>query len=422
MVDRLWVFLSDRRIGLLEDRSGEMQLAYEPGAGMALSVNLPVRAEPYDDADCRPFFDNLLPEGGWRRAICRQLRIDERNDFQLLAAIGTECAGAVSLHPDPDWTPATGFYRTTSEAELRQWALNPASRPSLEVSPGLRLSLAGAQDKMLFHLDGGTPYLCEGGAPSTVILKPDIRDSFNAVELSGLNELLSAHLARKCGLEVVDAFWYAAAYAARRYDRVSLDGSWERLHQEDFAQIAHVPSVSKYEQHGGPGWRDCFAILDTKLPAPAAPRIELLNRLLFNLCLGNNDAHAKNFALLHRLEGGPRLAPAYDLLCTQMYATLSTTMAMNIGGETDPDRLGPEAWAAFGAQTGFSLPVLRRFGVEMAQRAKAALTGLMGEVAAESPAITSDVYPVTRRNKFFKRYAGVVETNCERLIRSFATR
>lgn len=422
MVARLWVFLSDSRIGTLDDRAGEMQFEYEPGARTPLSVNLPLRAEPYGNADCRPFFDNLLPEGGWRQAICRQLRIDERNDFQLLVAIGTECAGAVSLHPDPEWTPAAGAYRKTSETELRRWALNPASRPSLETSPGLRLSLAGAQDKMLFHLDGGTAYLCEGGAPSTVILKPDIRDSLNAVELSALNELLSAHLARMCGLDVVEAFWYAAAYASRRYDRISVDGAWRRLHQEDFAQIARVPSASKYEQHGGPGWRDCFEILDTKLPAPAASRIALLNRLLFNLCLGNNDAHAKNFALLHRLDGGQRLAPAYDLLCTQVYATLSPTMAMNIGGEIDARRLGPDAWAAFALQAGFSLPTLKRFGTEMAQRAKGALAGLMAEVVAVNPAMKSDVYPATRRNKFFKRYTAIVEASCDRLIASFSTR
>jgi serine/threonine-protein kinase HipA len=418
MVNRLWVFLSDRRIGSLDDRAGDMLFTYEAGVQTPLSVNLPVRAEPYNNADCRAFFDNLLPEGSWRQSICRQLRIDERNDFQLLVAIGTECAGAVSLHPDPDWTSAQGSYKETTEAELRKWALNPASRPSLQASPGLRLSLAGAQDKILFHLDGDKPYLCEGGAPSTVILKPDIRDTLNAVEVSALNELLSAHLARRCGLNI-DAFWYAGAYAVRRYDRVHVEGTWKRLHQEDFAQIARVPSASKYEEHGGPGWRACFEILDTKVAAPAAQRIELINRLFFNLCLGNNDAHAKNFALLHRHEGGPRLAPAYDLVCTQVYGTLSATMAMTIGGESDPGRLNPEAWAGFGRETGFSLTVLRRFAIDMANRAKTALSDLLPEVETASPAVKSDVYPLTRRAKFFKRYTAVVERNCDGLVKSF---
>lgn len=420
MVSRLWVFLSDRRIGSLDDHAGDMQFTYEASVQTPLSVNLPVRGEPYSNAECRAFFDNLLPEGSWRQSICRQLRIDEKNDFQLLVAIGTECAGAVSLHPDPDWTPAQGSYKKTTEAELRQWALNPASRPSLQASPGLRLSLAGAQDKMLFHLDADTPYLCEDGAPSTIILKPDIRDTLNAVELSALNELLSAHLARKCGLNAVDAFWYAGAYAVRRYDRVLVDGAWTRLHQEDFAQIAGVPSASKYEEHGGPGWRACFNILDTKVSVPATQRIELINHLFFNQCLGNNDAHAKNFALLHRLDGGgPRLAPAYDLLCTQVYGTLSKTMAMAIGGEQHPDQLDRAAWVRFGRDTGFSFPALRRFAGSMAERAKAMLPALLAEVEAASSAVKSDVYPLTRRAKFFKHYAAVVANNCDRLAKSF---
>jgi len=420
MIDQLWVFLSDQRVGLLKEHGGALRFTYEPAVQTPLSVNLPIREQAYEDAACRPFFDNLLPEGGWRQAICRQLRIDVNNDFQLLAAIGTECAGAVSLHPDPQWTQGRGAYTPTSEADLRKWALNPASRPSLQASPGLRLSLAGAQDKLLFHLDGTSAYLCEGGAPSTVILKPDIRDTLNAVELSAFNELLSVYLARKCGLNAVEAFWYGAGYAVRRYDRLLLEGTWKRLHQEDFAQIAAVPASAKYEEHGGPGWRDCFGIIDSKTPAPAAQRLELLNRLLFNFCLGNNDAHAKNFALLHTREGGPRLAPAYDLLCTQMYGTLSETMAMSIGSQADPAKVDSDSWSRFARATGFALPALRRFATEMAEQARAALADLLPEVEAAQPAVKTDVYPVTRRRKFLKRFASIVEANCGRLIKSFA--
>lgn len=420
MVDRLWVFLSDQRVGSLEDRAGDIQFTYERGNKTPLSVNLPIRVEPYGDAACRPFFDNLLPEGSWRQAICRQLRIDENNDFQLLAAIGTECAGAVSLHPDPEWTPAQGAYTRTTEAELRKWVLNPASRPSLQASPGLRLSLAGAQYKLLFHLQDNTPYLCEGGAPSTVILKPDINDTLNAIELSAFNELLSVHLARKCAVNAVDASWYAAAYAVRRYDRVLVGGAWKRLHQEDFAQIVGVPAAAKYEEHGGPGWSACFNIIDSRTLAPAPQRIELLNRLFFNLCLGNNDAHAKNFALLHAREGGPRLAPAYDLVCTQAYPALSATMAMTIGGESDPRNLHPDAWRRFGRDTGFGLPALRRLGVDMATRVKAALADLLADVESSNPALKSDVYPVTRRHEFAKHFIATVDANTGRLTQSLS--
>ncbi|WP_020651168.1 type II toxin-antitoxin system HipA family toxin [Solimonas variicoloris] len=421
MPGRLWVFLSGQRVGTLDERHGRLSFTYEAGAHAPLSVRLPLRAEPYDDASCRSFFDNLLPEGSWRQSICRQLRIDERDDFRLLAAIGAECAGAVSLHADPAWTPVRGVYRPTTEVELRRWVLNPAARPALQSSPGLRLSLAGAQDKLLLHFDGQTPCLCEGGAPSTVILKPDIHDPANAIELSAFNERLSVCLARQCGIDAVDAFWYAGAYAVHRYDRVLRPDGWQRLHQEDFAQIAGVPAVAKYEEHGGPGWQQCFAIVDDWIAAPAASRLQLLQRLFFNLCLGNNDAHAKNFALLHELDGRrPRLAPAYDLLCTQVYGPLSKTMAMAIGGEADPTRLNRAAWAQFAKTSGFTITILQRFAAQMAAQVAKALPDLLARTEAAHPALKSDLYPARRRLAFFRRYAATVAGNGERLAASFA--
>lgn len=419
MAGRLWVFLSERRIGSLDEQAGKLRFAYEPGVTTPLSVKLPIRAEPFEDTECRSFFNNLLPEGSWRQSLCRQLRIGENDDFALLEALGTECAGAVTLAKDPEWTPAKGAYRQTTEVELRRWVLNPAARPSLEVTPGLRLSLAGAQDKLLIHLDAGLPYLCEGGAPSTAILKPDIRDIGNTIELSGFNELLSSTLAKKCGIRAVEPFWYAAAYAVRRYDRAVKDGKVTRLHQEDFAQIAGVSATNKYEEHGGPGWRACFAIVDEYAAVPARDRLELLNRVFFNICLGNNDAHAKNFALLHGPTGRrPSLAPAYDLVCTMVYSALSKNMAMKIGGQPNPGQLTGDSWQQFCDDTGFTAAPLRKLAVEIATRVKAALPDLQQEVEASQASIKTDIYPVTRRAKFFKYYAATVAKNCDVLMHS----
>ncbi len=419
MDGRLWVFLSDRRIGSLDDQSGRLTFTYGPSVTTPLSVHLPIRTDPFDDAQCRPFFNNLLPEGSWRQAVCRQLRIDENNDFALLKALGSECAGAVTLDQDPDWAPDKGNYKQTTEADLRRWVLNPAARPSIQATPGLRLSLAGAQDKLLIYLDRDAPYLCEGGAPSNVILKPDIQDNFNSVKLSGFNELLSTTLARKCGLNAAEPFWYAAAYAVHRYDRVTVDGKMTRLHQEDFAQITGVPSASKYEEHGGPGWKSSFAIIDAHAAVPARDRLELLNRLLFNICLGNNDAHSKNFALLHDLGGRrPSLAPAYDLVCTMVYPMLSKDMAMKIGGQPNPNVLDGEAWARFCNDTGFTSAPLKKFSVEMATRIKSSLQGLETKVEEAHPGLKEDIYPGRRRTAFFKSYSAVIKKNCDLLIHS----
>src|SRR3546814_2245412 len=64
---------------------------------LALSVTMPLREAPWVGAVARNWFCNLLPEGAVRQAIVERLRIAPDDDFALLAAIGGECAGAVSL-------------------------------------------------------------------------------------------------------------------------------------------------------------------------------------------------------------------------------------------------------------------------------------------------------------------------------------
>lgn len=417
--DCLWVFLQDRPVGqLVRDRDG-MQFTYLDNGPAAISVTLPRRDEPYPDQACRPFFQNLLPEGAWRQALCRALRIPDADDFRLLAAIGVDCAGAVALHDDPDWRRGRGHYRPLAAAELRRWVLDPTARPRVDAAPGLRLSLAGAQDKILIHLDDAAAYQCENGAPSTVILKPDIDDRHNAVELSGLNELLTMQIARACGLRVAEPLWYSAAYAVRRFDRREHADGWARLHQEDFAQISRVSANSKYEADGGPGWRLCFGILDNHARVPARDRLELLARLMFNLCIGNNDAHAKNFALLHDDGERPALAPAYDLLNTQVYPRLAPQMAMTVGGAATLQELNADAWARFGAEVGLRPPVLAGAAGAMTTAVRLHLPTLLERVESEFPEIADDLYPARRRRQFFHDYSEVVTQNCARLDVSF---
>src|SRR3546814_8338448 len=141
---------------------------------LALSVALPLRAAPYAGAVVRNWFCNLLPEGAVRDAIAARLRIPERDDFALLAAVGGECAGAVSIR-DPDMPPAqlqdeetdleTLLHRQGEDEGEGAWAL---------VGTPLRLSLAGAQDKIavIAGLDGRLR-LPGPDDSSTNILKPD---------------------------------------------------------------------------------------------------------------------------------------------------------------------------------------------------------------------------------------------------------
>src|SRR5690348_7034614 len=118
MTDSLHVSLFDHPVGELNVHGSsrapeDWRFAYAPqyvhrARAVALSVSLPVRDAPFQGAVARNWFCNLLPEGQVREAIAARLRIPPRDDFALLASIGGECAGAVSI-TSPDARPAVAM-------------------------------------------------------------------------------------------------------------------------------------------------------------------------------------------------------------------------------------------------------------------------------------------------------------------------
>jgi serine/threonine-protein kinase HipA len=130
------------------------------------------------------------------------------------------------------------------------------------------------------------------------------------------NEAACMKLARAAGLDVPDVELLDIAgtptLAVRRYDR-GLDG--ERVHQEDGLQATGWAAGWKYEMEGGPSLRRLAEVVRDHGPADGLTA--LLTRVCFNVCIGNADAHAKNFSLLHPVDGSTvPLAPAYDLVAT----------------------------------------------------------------------------------------------------------
>lgn len=106
-----------------------------------------------------------------------------------------------------------------------------------------------------------------------------------------------------------------------RYDRIHADGRVVRLHQEDFRQSLGLPVEKKYQAEGGPGFKECFDLVGNHSMEPALDRILLLAAAIFNVMVGNSDAHGNNFSFLHSMvrQGGLRLAPLHDLVSTMPY-------------------------------------------------------------------------------------------------------
>lgn len=62
-----------------------------------LSISLPLRAEPFESSRLFPFFEGLLSEGWLKRVQSMNQKIDELDNFTLLARNGRDLIGAVSV-------------------------------------------------------------------------------------------------------------------------------------------------------------------------------------------------------------------------------------------------------------------------------------------------------------------------------------
>jgi serine/threonine-protein kinase HipA len=231
---------------------------------------------------------------------------------------------------------------------------------------GLRLSLAGAQDKLpVVFRDGriGQPL---NGAPSTHILKTPIHSLAESV----MNEGFCLALAEAAQLEPARGFIHSVKGSRflllERYDRVDgAAGRVQRLHQEDFCQALGMPTEMKYQNEGGPGLAQCFGLV-RRMTRPSAPQVlRLLDYVIFNVLIGNNDAHAKNFSLLHRGKV-PLLAPLYDTLSTAVYPNLMSKMAMKIGSKYTFSDVQARHWHQFAENTGLSPAQTRKRVRELA--------------------------------------------------------
>lgn len=377
---KLDVYLHQNLIGYLSiDSHGDMAFSYTPiyainKQNLALSQSLPLQAEAFDAKQCRPFFSGILPEAHLRASIARQLGISEKNDFSLLSAIGGECAGAVSLLPS-SVTPDTlnPEYRTLDEQALANILDTMHQKPMLVGEDGIRLSLAGAQDKLAVAYIDNQIAIPINGAPSTHILKPINRDFLTLIE----NECFCLNLAKKIGLNTAEAVLHHANHQPylliKRYDRVQTHQNIQRLHQEDFCQALGIIPEMKYQREGGPDLASCFQLIRNVSTLPVLDIKALLHGVLFNLIIGNNDAHGKNFSLLYDQQR-TRLAPFYDMISTVCYPELATKMAMKIGSKYNFDVLYTRHIMQMADEAGLSKALVRKETMNMIKKIKAHLT------------------------------------------------
>ena len=357
--DGLNVWCDQRLVGYLwRNTQGLMGFRYDEGwlawGGFRVSHTLPLRHEEFapEDGFAHRFFANLLPEGGVRERTVRDLKIPN-TDFDLLRAIGGECAGALSVL-QAEHKPSTEhrYHRITDE-ELAGLAARRGRIHTWTENERPRLSLAGAQDKCPVLVAEHTFWLPKKESPSSHILKFELSDYRHVPAY----ETFATLLARAIGLPVVDIRLRSIAGTRfaliERFDRQkSESGEIARLHQEDFCQALGFGHERKYQEDGGPTFADCCRLIRDVSTDPANDLQHLLRWQIFNVLAGNSDGHAKNLSLLYRANAEIRLAPFYDLVCTRAIERIDHRLAFSVGDERNPAVVSRKHWDALARQCG----------------------------------------------------------------------
>jgi serine/threonine-protein kinase HipA len=254
------LYLNDEHVASTQERSRGQKVvitytddvaARFGGETSLLSCSLPTPG-PSTPSNARAFLEGLLTEGRALEAMAARLRAVQLTDgapstprdaVGLLAAFGRECAGAViAVDRGSSLSPDGGGYEALDEASVGA-LISGLPRAPLGINPeaGVRMSLAGAQPKLLLARFDGAWYEPYNGAASTHILKPTQR-----WPLSADNEAIVMALARAIGLcehdTWVETIEDVRVFVTARYDRHISPGTRTvtRRHQEDMCQALGV--------------------------------------------------------------------------------------------------------------------------------------------------------------------------------------
>lgn len=328
----LQVRIGAHEVGTLFETNGLWSFQYretwlEARHAFALSPHLPLQAAPLvDGASVRHvqwYFDNLLPEESQRNLLASDAKLSAADAFGLLAYYGSESAGSLTLL-EAGTTLPEGF-GTDQRLLLEDLRLSGRIKdlPRLPLTHGSpkRMSLAGAQHKLAVILDHDDLYEPVGVAPSTHILKPD-HERRDLYPHSAVNEWFVMRLAASVGMlvpSVCRRYVPEAVYLVARFDRRIDDaGQWQRLHVVDACQLTGLDRTFKYAE----GSLAKLVQLLGYCRSAAIARTRLYAWLVFNVLVGNNDAHLKNLSFLVD-DRGIELAPHYDLLSTAVYESMA---------------------------------------------------------------------------------------------------
>jgi serine/threonine-protein kinase HipA len=294
------------------------------------------------------FFGGYALEGRQRQQLTQRRGISDPADlYAMLREFGSSIAGAVTISDPAAASRTKPRYEPVSEGEILRRLRRAASDGDLGSDDQSRSMLAGLQPKLLLARFGDQWYLPRGRAHSTHILKPRLAARPDGLAREHYGHALAAELGLAHYRTELVGNGARQYLVIERYDRVVRGEKVSLIHQEDAAQalgLDWVDDHAKFQDRGRP--RDSrhpsayrIAELLGSLQGPQRAVADFLRRLTFTVLIGDNDAHAKNLAILH-LPGRSVLADVYDAVPNLFQPDrIDYDLALAIDGSFDHRRI-----------------------------------------------------------------------------------
>lgn len=404
----LHVYLNSRLVGhLLKEPGGATSFRYDNSwlgweNAIPVSLSLPLREDAYRGAPVSAVFENLLPDSeSLRRRVAERVGAEGSDAYSLLAAIGRDCVGALQFTADEVGERGAAIEGDPLDDAAIEKLLRSLGQAPLGLSrdDDFRISVAGAQEKTALLWDGKRWCKPLGTTPTTHILKPQIGEMPNGIDLSNSveNEFYCLRLLATFGLPVNDAsiktFGKTAALVIERFDRRwTRDGRLLRLPQEDCCQALSVPPSRKYQSDGGSGLVQILDLLKGS-DTPDEDRKTVFKAQILFWLIGATDGHAKNFSIFLGPGGTYRLTPFYDILSAQpsldarQIELKQMKLAMAVGNKNHYriDRIQGRHFFETGNRAGLSRTTVLAVINEIAGAADAAMERLKDELPPRFP-------------------------------------
>ena len=356
-VDHLELYLHERPVGVVSpvrDNAARITLHIEDDfddGGIALTeafTPVPGRSPAVDKVS--NFLGGYVPEGNHRERMAAKRRIDKDNLFALLDEFGGSIAGALTLRRPLGAAGAPPSYEELSEGALAAKLAQALTDSDQGIPDDSRSTLPGYQPKVLVaRIDDAWVYP-HGRAHSTWILKPQVPHRGPRLFDEHYGHLLSRHIGMSSYASEIHQAGATTYLAIERFDRSHDAAAVTIYHQEDLAQAMALDWRDTDVKFQEPSWpedprRASAARIATLLADSSAGSRgveQWIAQLTFHIAIGNNDAHAKNVALMH-LASGSELSPVYDAVPNLFQdGLINWDLALAVDGVFDHRRISVE--------------------------------------------------------------------------------